>query len=341
MTLNTFHFAGISEKNVTLGVPRFKEILNDSKQISTPSMTLYLKDDFKRDRSINLSVAKSLEDVSLKDVVIESKIWKEEVDQNFLDCFRKSDEKNWSIWKIHFQMDTIKLKSHDIKLQHIANIIENHFKENVSCQFISEFYNPCFMTCRFISEDFQERTEYFIAKEIHETILSFRNISGIPNITKCFVVEDVENRCFKIETEGSNLREMLFHEKIDPYSILSNDAKEINSLLGIEASRMSIFNGTKEVLSFDNGYVNSRHINLVADFMTWFGHHLKYTRYGINRNMENGTLVKASFEETPEILHRAARNHETDHLRGVTEAITMGKLCPIGTGTVKICMKPD
>ena len=31
MTLNTFHFAGVSSKNVTLGVPRLKEIINISK----------------------------------------------------------------------------------------------------------------------------------------------------------------------------------------------------------------------------------------------------------------------------------------------------------------------
>jgi len=36
MTLNTFHFAGVSSKNVTLGVPRLKEILNLSKAIKTP-----------------------------------------------------------------------------------------------------------------------------------------------------------------------------------------------------------------------------------------------------------------------------------------------------------------
>jgi DNA-directed RNA polymerase II subunit RPB1 len=42
MTLNTFHFAGISAKNVTLGVPRFKEIINVNKNIKTPSLKIYL-----------------------------------------------------------------------------------------------------------------------------------------------------------------------------------------------------------------------------------------------------------------------------------------------------------
>jgi DNA-directed RNA polymerase II subunit RPB1 len=38
MTLNTFHFAGVSSKNVTLGVPRLKEVINVAKNIKTPSI---------------------------------------------------------------------------------------------------------------------------------------------------------------------------------------------------------------------------------------------------------------------------------------------------------------
>lgn len=36
MTLKTFHFAGVASMNITLGVPRIKEIINASKTISTP-----------------------------------------------------------------------------------------------------------------------------------------------------------------------------------------------------------------------------------------------------------------------------------------------------------------
>lgn len=36
MTLKTFHFAGVASMNVTQGVPRIKEIINASKNISTP-----------------------------------------------------------------------------------------------------------------------------------------------------------------------------------------------------------------------------------------------------------------------------------------------------------------
>ena len=44
MTLNTFHLAGVSAANVTLGVPRLKEIINVAKNLKTPSMKIYLKE---------------------------------------------------------------------------------------------------------------------------------------------------------------------------------------------------------------------------------------------------------------------------------------------------------
>ena len=42
MTLKTFHFAGVASMNVTLGVPRIKEIINASKTISTPIISAAL-----------------------------------------------------------------------------------------------------------------------------------------------------------------------------------------------------------------------------------------------------------------------------------------------------------
>jgi len=44
MTLKTFHFAGISSMNITQGVPRVNEIINNTKNIATPIITIYLED---------------------------------------------------------------------------------------------------------------------------------------------------------------------------------------------------------------------------------------------------------------------------------------------------------
>ena len=68
MTLNTFHFAGVSAKNVTLGVPRLKEIINIAKKIKTPSLTVALRRDLAGDRALAKNVQASLEYTTLHSV---------------------------------------------------------------------------------------------------------------------------------------------------------------------------------------------------------------------------------------------------------------------------------
>lgn len=49
MTLNTFHSAGIASMNVTLGVPRLKEVINVAKTIKTPSLKIFLTENIEQD----------------------------------------------------------------------------------------------------------------------------------------------------------------------------------------------------------------------------------------------------------------------------------------------------
>lgn len=51
MTLNTFHLAGVSDKNVTLGIPRLRELLDASKKIKTPNITIYYRNKVMKDNT--------------------------------------------------------------------------------------------------------------------------------------------------------------------------------------------------------------------------------------------------------------------------------------------------
>ena len=66
MTLNTFHFAGVSSKNVTLGVPRLKEIINISKNPKAPSLTVFLTGNAARDAEKAKTVLCRLEHTTLR-----------------------------------------------------------------------------------------------------------------------------------------------------------------------------------------------------------------------------------------------------------------------------------
>ncbi|RPJ53210.1 MAG: DNA-directed RNA polymerase subunit A'', partial [Methanobacteriota archaeon] len=50
MTMRTFHYAGVAEINVTLGLPRLIEIMDARKEPSTPTMTIHLRPEYAKDR---------------------------------------------------------------------------------------------------------------------------------------------------------------------------------------------------------------------------------------------------------------------------------------------------
>ena len=75
MTLNTFHYAGVSAKNVTLGVPRLTEIINIAKNIKTPSLSVYLTGEAARDRDAAAVVQCALEYTTLRRITHATEVW--------------------------------------------------------------------------------------------------------------------------------------------------------------------------------------------------------------------------------------------------------------------------
>lgn len=74
MTLNTFHFAGVSAKNVTLGVPRLKEVINGAKNVKTPSVTVYLDQEHRNTEARASEVMSRLEYTRLRELATETSI---------------------------------------------------------------------------------------------------------------------------------------------------------------------------------------------------------------------------------------------------------------------------
>ncbi len=75
MTLNTFHYAGVSSKNVTLGVPRLREIINVARQVKTPSLTVHLKTEVAKNSDRAKAVLNKLEYTTLRDVTARTEIY--------------------------------------------------------------------------------------------------------------------------------------------------------------------------------------------------------------------------------------------------------------------------
>jgi len=69
MTLNTFHNAGNSAKNVTLGVPRLNEIISVARVILTPTMTVYLHPEHARDKKLAAGLTNDFARLTIGDIL--------------------------------------------------------------------------------------------------------------------------------------------------------------------------------------------------------------------------------------------------------------------------------
>ncbi len=131
------------------------------------------------------------------------------------------------------------------------------------------------------------------------------------------------------------LRDVLIHPQVDPYETTSNNIHEIYAILGIEAARKMLYKEISDVFEMSGSYVNSRHIALLVDIITNRGGLMSIDRHGINKS-DRGPLAKCSFEETPDIIARAAIFGELDKVKSVSANIMLGQEVPIGTGAVDI-----
>ena len=164
-------------------------------------------------------------------------------------------------------------------------------------------------------------------------IIGKMKIKGFDEIEKCYINDDI------IETDGSCLKKVFSHDDIDYTKTICNIPTEVLDTLGVEAARQVIINEIRKVLEFDGGYINNSHFTTLVDTMTYKGGIMSITRHGINKT-EAGPLLKCSFEETIDVLTDACVFSEVDRIKGVSEAITIGKLSNIGTGCIDLVMDP-
>ncbi|EOA91424.1 uncharacterized protein SETTUDRAFT_177979 [Exserohilum turcica Et28A] len=373
MTLNTFHFAGVSSKNVTLGVPRLKEILNIAANIKTPSMLVRQADakgsqqQAKQLRStIELTTLRSLtQAVELYyDPDIQSTLVEE--DQDMVESYfilPEEDEviESQSKWLLRIILDRKKLLDKSITIGEVAGKIKEEFKPNLAVIFSDENADEQVMRVRFIwdqnlqkdDEDEDERDERWMRK-LEKHLLDDVTLRGVRGVERAFIREHIvtverEDRAllhsksndlckeWVLDTTGTALAEVLAIEGVDATKTYSNSFIEILGVLGIEAARAGLLKELGMVLSFDGSYVNHRHMALLVDIMCQRGLLMAITRHGINRN-DTGALMRCSFEETVEILLEAAGFGELDDCRGVSENIMLGQLAPMGTGEFDVVM---
>ncbi|EPS67076.1 hypothetical protein M569_07699, partial [Genlisea aurea] len=371
MTLNTFHYAGVSAKNVTLGVPRLREIINVAKKIKTPSLSVYLNAEASKTKERAKNVQCALEYTTLRSVTQATEVWYDpdpmstiiEEDIEFVKSYyempdEEIDPDKISPWLLRIELNREMMVDKKLSMADIAEKINLEFDDDLTCIFNDDNAEKLILRIRIMNDeapkgelnDESAEDDVFL-KKIESNMLTEMALRGIPDINKVFIKNSKVNRFdeidgFKAEnewmldTEGVNLLAVLCHPDVDSKRTTSNHLIEVIEVLGIEAVRKALLDELRVVISFDGSYVNYRHLAILCDTMTYRGHLMAITRHGINRN-DTGPMMRCSFEETVDILLDAAVYAETDHLKGVTENIMLGQLAPIGTGDCALYLNEE
>ncbi|MEZ0289738.1 MAG: DNA-directed RNA polymerase subunit A'' [Sulfolobales archaeon] len=304
MTLRTFHYAGVRELNVTLGLPRFIELVDAKKTPSTPMMYIYLDEEYRRDREKALEVARKIELTTVDNVAAEIST----------DPYRGL---------IILKLDPEFLEDKGVTVEQVASVLKKYGDVSVSEE------DP--YTLEIAIED----ADLFKLEKYRNKILKTK-VKGIKDIKRA-IVRKVGDE-YVIITHGSNLAAVLKMREIDPYRTYTNNIKEIEKVLGIEAARAALIREMTSVLQEQGLDVDIRHLILVADMMTHTGTVRQIGRHGITGEKES-ILARAAFEITVRHLLDAAARGEEDLLRGVAENVIVGQHMPIGTGRVKLFMR--
>jgi len=304
MTLNTFHFAGVSEMNVTTGLPRIIEILDGRRELSTPIMEIYLKPPYNKGTDIK-KVALQIKELKLKEFIIETSI-------------------DISELTLTLKINTEKAKDYGTTIGQLAKNIEKGIKGSVK-QEKDE------IIIKLTEKEGSINDLYKLKEKIKEVY-----VHGVRGITQVLPVIKGEEHV--IITAGSNLKEVLELEFVDTTRTTTNNIFEIADMFGIEAAREVIISEVLKVIENQGLNVDPRHIMLVADTMCVSGEVKGITRYGVISD-KSSVLARASFETPIKHIINAALVGEEDTLNSVVENVMINQAVPVGTGLPGLAIK--
>ncbi|WP_435196781.1 DNA-directed RNA polymerase subunit A'' [Natronomonas sp. EA1] len=315
MTMNTFHYAGVAEIDVTQGLPRLIELVDARKTPDTPMMTVHLEDEFATDRERAHEVVWNIEAtriLALGDVSTNVADMIVQIDLNE-DTLRER-------WPTVDNLDDI--------AQEIADTIDSELGVSTT--------RPEETVIEFGPEEPSYRELLQLVEELRDVVFK-----GIDEVSRVVIrKEELDNgeEEFVLYTEGSAFGKALKIPGVDASRTTCNNIHEIHRNLGIEAAREALIDETMNTLR-EQGLddVNIRHMMLVADIMTNRGEIESIGRHGISGNKES-VLARAAFEVTVNHLLDASIHGEVDDLNGVTENVIVGKPIKLGTGDVDLRM---
>ena len=314
LTLNTFHFAGISAKNVTLGVPRFRELMGATKKQKTPCVTLTYATPQQAK-----AAAKTFHKRTLSDFVACHKHEKTRPD----DIARILNANALDEYDHLLELDPIKMHEVGLELDDIVDKLET---QQTSWKIIgreSRDLPPAVLVS-------------YTGRRANEPIAQFMRtqIQGVGSI----ITGATHDGC-EVYTDGSDLYKCRTLKDI--LHIDSNDPIDVLKSYGIEAARTVLLRELEAVMSFGGSYVNPRHLKLLVDWMTFDGQLTSANRHGARRRGGDLPIARATFEQPVEVFLDAALHNKTDILSGISEQLMFGCVPTCGTTLCEAIEDPE
>jgi len=264
--------------------------------------------------------------------------------------------KEKSKWVLRFHFDKVLMLEKNITMDDVNFAIKNSYTNDVSCIYTDYNSNDLVLRVRMNNvvankknikqNPLDQSDEIYLLTGFQNQLLNNIILRGVKNIDRVHLRKDPQNVIYEngqyiakemwvVDTVGTNLIQILGLDYINKNETTSNSIMEIYKVLGIEATRQSIANEFSEVIESDGTYINTHHIGMLADRMTYSFKPTSIYRHGIN-NDNIGPIAKASFEETPEMFLRAAKHGELDMMRGVSSNVMCGQEGFFGTGICQV-----
>jgi DNA-directed RNA polymerase subunit A" len=312
MTLKTFHFAGVAEFNVTLGLPRIIEIVDARRNPSTPTMFVHLDEKYRKTEKRAREVAQLIE-------------------QSRVERVAQSVEIDLAEGGIVIDLDPSLLENKGVTSEEVLERLQDSRPRLGEATIDGNRI--------IVTPELREGEEATHMAKLHKIYEKVRKalIKGHAGIKRVVIKKEGDEHV--LYTEGTNLKGVLRTEGVDTTRTISNHIHEVAETLGIEAARQIIIQEAKSVLDEQGLDVDIRHIMLVADMMTATGEIRQIGRHGISGE-QSSVLARAAFEVTVRHLIKASVSGEEDHLQGITENVIIGQLIPIGTGSIDLAMIP-
>ncbi len=350
-------------------MPRLNELLNNAKNPKGSEVLIYLDEAHRFNHDFAEKVRNNIELTTISNVLESSAIYLEPnndfdmvlpEDREFMEIYRifsELDSHATNIpenpWVIRLEFDRRKIIDKKITMEDINLVLKATYPQ-ASMMFMDDNASKLVFRLRM---DFQggkadDDIQYLKnkIKDINDVVI--KGIDGITNVylnpdeakMKEIVVKEngsfIAKMEYTLETDGTNLFDVLCSKGVDTTRTFSNDPNEMYAIFGIEAARFQIQFQLTALLQGKQVDMSPRHLDLLCDKMCQHGEIMSVSRHGIKK--ENiGPLAKASFEETTDQLLEASLFGAFDNIKGVSSNIMVGQIPTCGTGDSTLLLDED